>query len=103
VDAALIARLPKGARIINIARGEIVDEPALIAALRSGHLAGAYLDVFETEPLPPESPLWDLPNVIVTPHNAGAAAGGDERVLEIFLDNFGRWQRGAPLVNEIQK
>ena len=103
VDAALIARLPKGAHVINIARGEIVDEPALIAALRSGHLAGAYLDVFETEPLPPESPLWDLPNVIVTPHNAAAAAGGDERVLEIFLDNLGRWQRGAPLVNEVQK
>jgi phosphoglycerate dehydrogenase-like enzyme len=101
VNAALIARLPGGARIINIARGEIVDEPALIAALRSGHLAGAYLDVFETEPLPPESPLWDLPNVIVTPHNAGATAGGDERVLEIFLDNLGRWHRGAPLVNEV--
>lgn len=103
VDAALIARLPQGARVINIARGEIVDEPALIAALQSGRLAGAYLDVFETEPLPPESPLWDLPNVIVTPHNAGAAAGGDERVLEIFLDNLGRWQRGEALVNEIQK
>jgi len=103
VDAGLIAKLPRAARIINVARGEIVDEPALIAALQDRRLAGAYLDVFATEPLPPESPLWDLPNVIVTPHSAGAAAGNDERVLEIFLENFGRWHRGMPLVNEVQK
>lgn len=101
VDARLIAALPRGARIINVARGEIVAEQALIAALRSGHLAGAFLDVFETEPLPPESPLWDLPNVLVTPHNSAAAAGNDERVLAIFLDNLGRWHRGEPLVNEV--
>jgi phosphoglycerate dehydrogenase-like enzyme len=103
VDAGLIATLPRGARIINIARGEIVAEQALIGALRSGHLAGAYLDVFETEPLPPESPLWDLPNVLITPHNSSAAAGNDERVLAIFLDNLGRWHRGEPLVNEVPK
>lgn len=101
VDARMIAALPRGARIINVARGEIVAEQALIAALRSGHLAGAYLDVFETEPLPAESPLWDLPNVLVTPHDSAAAAGNDERVLAIFLDNLGRWQRGEPLVNEV--
>lgn len=101
VDAGLIARLPRGGRIINVARGEIVAEQALIGALRSGHLAGAYLDVFETEPLPPESPLWDLPNVLITPHNSSAAAGNDERVLAIFLDNLGRWHRGEPLVNEV--
>ena len=103
VDAALLARLPKGARLINIARGEIVNEAALIAALREGRLAGAYLDVFETEPLPPASPFWDLPNVIVTPHNSAAAAGNDERVLEIFLDNLVRFHRGAALVNEVPK
>jgi phosphoglycerate dehydrogenase-like enzyme len=102
IDANLIARLPQGARIINVARGEIVAQAALIDALRSGHLAGAYLDVFEAEPLPGDSALWDLPNVLVTPHNSGAAAGNDERVLEIFLDNLARWQRGAPLVNEVQ-
>jgi phosphoglycerate dehydrogenase-like enzyme len=101
VDARLIAALPRGARIINVARGEIVAEAALIEALRSGHLLGAYLDVFETEPLPPQSPLWELPNVLVTPHNSAAAAGNDERVLAIFLDNLGRWQRGAPLLNEV--
>jgi len=102
VDARLIAALPRGARIVNVARGEIVSEQALIAALESGHLAGAYLDVFETEPLPPESPLWDLPNVLITPHDSAAAAGNDERVLAIFLDNLGRWQRGEPLVNEVR-
>ncbi|MGH8701616.1 MAG: D-2-hydroxyacid dehydrogenase [Burkholderiales bacterium] len=102
VDAGLIAALPRGARIINVARGEIVAEQALIAALQSGHLGGAYLDVFETEPLPPESPLWDLPNVLITPHNSSAAAGNDKRVLAIFLDNLGRWHRGEPLVNEVQ-
>lgn len=103
IDAGLIAGLPRGARIINIARGEIVNEPALIAALRDGHLGGAYLDVFETEPLPPDSPLWELHNVIVTPHNSAAAAGNDGRVLEIFLDNLARWKRGEPLLNEVQK
>jgi phosphoglycerate dehydrogenase-like enzyme len=101
IGADALARLPRGARLINIARGEIVDERALIAALKTGQVAGAYLDAFETEPLPPESPLWDMPNVLVTPHNSAAAAGNDQRVLEIFLDNLGRWHRGAQLVNEV--
>jgi D-2-hydroxyacid dehydrogenase (NADP+) len=101
VDGQAIAALPKGARVINIARGEIVDEPALIAALKSGHLAGAFLDVFATEPLPPDSPLWELPNVLATPHNSAVAAGNDARVLEIFLANLERWRRGAPLANEV--
>ena len=103
IDAAAIAALPKGARIINVARGEIIDEAALVDALRSGQLAGACLDVFQAEPLAPESPLWDLPNVLVTPHNAGAARGTELRVLEMFLDNLGRWQRGAPLINEVAR
>ena len=101
VDAQMLARLPQGARLINIARGEIVVERDLVAALVSGHLAGAFLDVFEAEPLPPDSPLWDLPNVLVTPHNSSAAAGNDERVLGIFLENLGRWHRGTALVNEV--
>jgi phosphoglycerate dehydrogenase-like enzyme len=103
VNAALLAKLPRGARVINISRGEIVDEPALIAALQSGHLAGAYLDVFAQEPLPPESPLWDLPNVVVTPHNSAASAGNEARVNAIFLDNLKRWQRNEPLVNEVTR
>ena len=101
IGAAALARLPRGARVINVARGEIVDEPALTEALRGGQLAGAYLDVFAAEPLPPESALWNLPNVLVTPHNSAAAAGNEQRVLELFLDNLDRWQRGAELVNEV--
>lgn len=103
VDAALLAKLPPGARVINIGRGEIVDEPALIAALESGHLAGAYLDVFAQEPLPPDSPLWTLPNVLVTPHNCSASAGNEARVNAIFLDNLQRWQRNQPLLNEVTR
>jgi phosphoglycerate dehydrogenase-like enzyme len=103
VDAALLAQLPKTARLVNIGRGEVVDEPALIDALRSGSLAGAYLDVFQQEPLATESPLWDLPNVFVTPHNSNSAAGNDARIYEIFIDNLSRWRKGAPLANEISR
>src|SRR5262245_25264347 len=101
IGAEALARLPHSARIINVARGEIVDEQALIAAIKSGRLAGAYLDVFETEPLPPESPLWDTPNVLVTPHNSSVAAGNEQRILEIFLDHLGRWHGGSTQVNEV--
>jgi phosphoglycerate dehydrogenase-like enzyme len=103
VSKEMIARLPKGAHLINIARGEIVHEDALIEALRSGQLAGAYLDVFKREPLAPDSPLWELPNVIISPHNSGAALGNEERALAVFLDNLARWHRGAPLVNEVTR
>ncbi|MGK9872187.1 NAD(P)-dependent oxidoreductase, partial [Salmonella enterica subsp. enterica] len=75
IGAEALCRLPDGAHLVNVARGEVVDEPALIAALREGRLAGAYLDVFAHEPLPTDSPLWDMPNVIVTPHSAGFSDG----------------------------
>jgi D-2-hydroxyacid dehydrogenase (NADP+) len=101
VNAALLAQLPRGARLINISRGEVVDEPALIAALQSGQLGGAYLDVFAQEPLPADSPLWDLPNVIVTPHNSAASADNEARVHALFLDNLGRWSANQPLINEV--
>jgi D-2-hydroxyacid dehydrogenase (NADP+) len=103
LNAALLAKLPRGARVINISRGEIVDEPALIAALQSGHLAGAYLDVFAQEPLPPDSPLWDMPNVVVTPHNSSASSGNEARVNAIFLDNLKRWRKNQPLLNEVTR
>ena len=103
VDQALLAKLPRGARFINISRGEVVDEPALIAALASGQLGGAYLDVFVQEPLPAASPLWDMPNVIVTPHNSAASAGSEERINALFLDNLRRWHANTALINEVAR
>ena len=100
-SADLLARMPKTAHVINVGRGEVVDEPALIAALESGALAGAYLDVFQQEPLPADSKLWDLPNVIVTPHNSIASAGNAQRIYDIFVDNLQRLHEGKPLRNEV--
>jgi phosphoglycerate dehydrogenase-like enzyme len=97
IDARALAALPPGARLINVARGELVDEAALARALQSGALAGAYLDVFETEPLPPGSPLWELPNAIITPHNSAASRGNEARQLERFFENLARFGRGEPL------
>ncbi len=103
VSAEVLRALPAGARLLNVARGEVVDEAALIAALREGHLAGAYLDVFAQEPLPADSPLWDLPNVIISPHNSAVAAGNERRATEgYFLPNLERMRRGEPLVNEVR-
>jgi phosphoglycerate dehydrogenase-like enzyme len=99
IDAAALARLPAGARVLNVARGEIIDEAALIDALQRGHLGGAYLDVFASEPLDPASPLWSLPNVIVTPHNAAASQGLETRHHPGFLANLERWARKQPLQN----
>ncbi|WP_423198780.1 MULTISPECIES: D-2-hydroxyacid dehydrogenase [unclassified Cupriavidus] len=101
VDAAALDRLPAGARLVNVARGEVVDEPALIEALQAGKLAGAYLDVFAHEPLPAASPLWSLPNVIATPHSAGFSDGNAARVVDIFLDNLRCWHAGTPMRNVV--
>ena len=102
IDAKALALLPKGARVLNVSRGGVVDEPALIAALREGRIAGAYLDVFAEEPLPSESPLWRLSNVIVTPHNSSVSRGNERRAAEIFLRNLVRYGRGEALVNEVR-
>jgi D-2-hydroxyacid dehydrogenase (NADP+) len=99
VDTSVFAAMRPGALFVNIARGEVTDEEALIDALRSGHLGGAGLDVFATEPLPADSPLWDLPNVIVTPHSSGASERSYERATDIFIDNLARLASGAPLRN----
>lgn len=101
IDAAKLAALPAGAHLINVARGEIIDEPALIDALQRGHLGGAYLDVFATEPLPADSPLWDMTNVLVSPHNSAAATGNDDRVFRLFADNLLRRHQGSTLANEV--
>jgi phosphoglycerate dehydrogenase-like enzyme len=93
--------LRPGARLVNVGRGELVDEAAMIDAVRSGHLGGAALDVFATEPLPAESPLWDLPSVIITPHNSGNAESSGRRAGELFVENLGRFLGGGPLRNEI--
>lgn len=102
-DADRFARMKKGARFVNVGRGELVDEPALVAALQSGHLAGAGLDVFEVEPLPVDSPLWDMDNVIITPHSSGATSGSGLRAEGIFVDNLRRWVNGEPLRNEVRR
>lgn len=100
IGAHELSLLRPGAHLVNVGRGELVDEPALAAALTSGHLGGAALDVFVVEPLPADSPLWDLPNVIITPHSAGGTPLGAVRAVAIFTDNLGRWVRGEPLRND---
>lgn len=101
IDCEALNLLPNGAHIINIARGEIINESDLIAALQSKKLGGAYLDVFATEPLDASSPLWDMENVIVTPHSAGHSAGNEQRVLELFVKNLHLFAQGQVLKNQI--
>jgi phosphoglycerate dehydrogenase-like enzyme len=93
----------KTAYLVNIGRGGTIQEQALVEALREGRIAGAGLDVFETEPLPPDSPLWGMPNVIITAHYAGSTPHYDERATAIFLDNLRRYQAGEPLRNVVDK
>lgn len=103
VSADVIAAMASHAMFVNVGRGELVDQVALTDALTSGRLGGAGLDVFATEPLPADDLLWDLPNVIISPHNSGASNGSTQRVVEIFLDNLGRFVSGEPLRNEVQR
>lgn len=99
IGAPEIASMRRGAVIVNIARGAVIDEPAMVAALRDGHLGGAVLDVFETEPLPVESPLWDMSNVLVSPHSASTVATENEYIAELFIDNLRRYLAGEPMRN----
>jgi phosphoglycerate dehydrogenase-like enzyme len=99
LDAAMLARMKPGAYLYNTARGTVVEEPALIEGLRSGRIRGAGLDVFEREPLAPDSPLWDMPNVLVTPHVAGFTPYYFTRAAALFADNLERYLSGRPLVN----
>ncbi|MFZ2737231.1 MAG: D-2-hydroxyacid dehydrogenase [Burkholderiaceae bacterium] len=99
VNAQVLAALPPAASLINVARGEVVVEQDLIDALHQGRLGGAFLDVFQHEPLRRDSALWGLDNVIVTPHSAGHSDGNPRRVADIFMANLARWQAGQALQN----
>ena len=100
-NAETFAIMKPGACFINVGRGELVDEESLVATLQSGHLAGAALDVFATEPLPTNSPLWDMDNVIITPHSSSASAQSGLRSEDIFLKNLARYVAGEPMLNEV--
>lgn len=97
IGAAQVAQLPRGAIVVNVGRAKIIDTEALMAALQSGHLGGASLDVFPQEPLPPDHPLWTTPNVILTPHTSGFRRGHWDEVVDLFADNLERWRRDEPL------
>lgn len=103
IGAMELAMLPPEAIVIAVSRGGIIDETALDAALREGHLAGAALDVTEIEPLPDDSPLWETPNLIITPHLAGASGPKERRCVEILCENVRRFARGEALHNVVDK
>jgi phosphoglycerate dehydrogenase-like enzyme len=102
IDRATIERLPPGCIFVNVGRGGVVDEPALVEALRERRIAGAVLDVFATEPLPQDSPLWDLPNVVVTPHAVAVSARENERIVELFVANLRRYLDGEPMAKVVE-
>ena len=102
INAEALALMQPSAHIINISRGAVIDEPAMIEVLNNGRLAGAYLDVFAQEPLASDSPLWDMPNVIATPHTAGFSAGILQRMSQMFIQNLKHWQRGESLLNVVK-
>ena len=103
IDAPALSALPRHAMFVNVGRGAVVDEAALIDVLRSGAIAGAALDVFAEEPLPPGSPFWEMPNVLVMPHIASATTGQAERAAGVLYENVRRDLAGWPLINLIDK
>ena len=99
IGAGELAALPAGAIVVNVSRGAVIDEPALVSALTAGHLGGACLDAFAVEPLPLTSPLWAMDNVIVSPHSAATVAAENRLLVDLFIDNLQRWLAGEPLRN----
>lgn len=99
IGAEELAALPERAALINIGRGALLDEGALVEALRSGRLSAAYLDVFAEEPLPAGSPLWDMPNVLVSPHSASTSDRENSRIVELFCENLRRYMADEPMLN----
>jgi D-2-hydroxyacid dehydrogenase (NADP+) len=100
-DARAFAVMRQGAIFVNTARGALVEEDALVAALRDGRIAAAHLDVFRTEPLPPSSPFWDVPNLLVTPHVADNTGVWPQLFADAFAENLRRWRSGEALLNEV--
>jgi phosphoglycerate dehydrogenase-like enzyme len=103
VDAAVFEAMPSTSRLINVGRGALVDQAALVDALESGQIAGAGLDVFTEEPLPPGDPLWRHPGAIVSAHMSGDSVGWDDRIIDLFATNLTRWLAGEPLHNVVDK
>lgn len=103
IDAAAIAALKPTARLVNVGRGVTLDQDALATALREGRLAGAAVDVMTPEPLPADSPLWDVPNLIISPHMSGDSIGWQQDIARLFLTNVDRFRSGQPLLNVIDK
>jgi phosphoglycerate dehydrogenase-like enzyme len=103
LGAGRIARMRPGARLVNIGRGALVDDDALIAALREGRVAAAGLDVFDPEPLPREHPYWEIEQVVVSPHMSGDFAGWEDEAVDLFARNLRRWQAGEPLRDVVDK
>jgi len=103
IDQTALQAMKPTAVLINVARGAIVDEAALTEALRQGHIAGAALDVFEQEPLPADSPLWKLDNIIISPHVSGFTPHYDDRATALFAENLRRYLAGEPLLNQVDR
>jgi phosphoglycerate dehydrogenase-like enzyme len=104
LNAEAIGAMKQGAYFVNVGRGKVVHEGALVEALKSGRLAGAALDVFEEEPLPEDSPLWELENVVVSPHSTDmVGAQINEHQVDLFCENLRRYLNGKPLINELDK
>lgn len=102
IDAGILARMKPGAMLVNVARGKVVDEPALVAALAEGRIAAAGIDVTVEEPLGADSPLWGMEQVLVTPHTAGETSRYEDNVVDMLLENIGRLQRGeTALLNQV--
>ena len=99
IGSRQLGLLRPGAVVVNISRGPVIDEDALAGALGRGRLRGAFLDVFETEPLPASSPLWAMPNVLISPHSASTVEAENRLLTDLFIDNLRRWLAGAPLRN----
>ena len=99
IDAGVMERMKSGSLLANMARGPLVVHEDLVALLQRGHLAGAVMDVTEPEPLPLESPLWDMPNVLITPHVGGQAAWRIDKMTDLFCRNLRRWRTNEPLIN----